>query len=85
MRQISMATRDELIAATAARYAAIDKQYRGLILDEVTSISGFHQKHASRLLRQGPSTARSEPWPSRRLYDSATSEALGSGVILGSV
>ena len=76
MRRISMATRDELIAATAARYAASDKRHRGLILDEFTSISGFHRKHASRLLRLGPSTSRSGPRPSRRLYDAATREAL---------
>ena len=48
MRRISMATRDELVAATAARYAASDNRHRGLILDEFTSISGFHRKHASR-------------------------------------
>ena len=76
MRRISMATRDELIEATASRYAAADRKQRGLILDEFSSISGFHRKHASRLLRQGPSTSRSKARPSRRLYDEAMREAL---------
>ena len=76
MRRISMATRDELITVTAARYVAADRKQRGLILDEFTAISGFHRKHASRLLRQGPSKTRSGPRPSRRLYDGATRSAL---------
>ena len=76
MRRISMATRDELIAATAARYAAADRKQRGLILDEFSAVSGFHRKHASRLLRHGPSKTRTEPRPSRRLYDEAMREAL---------
>jgi hypothetical protein len=76
MRRISMATRDELIAATAVRYAAADRRQRGLILDEFSAVSGFHRKHASRLLRQGQSKKRSEPRPSRRLYDEAARAAL---------
>ena len=71
-----MATRDELIAATASRYAAANKMQRGLILDEFASITGFHRKHASRLLRQGPSTRRTAARPSRRLYDEAARQAL---------
>ena len=71
-----MATRDELIAATAVRYAAASKMQRGLILDEFASITGFHRKHASRVLRQGPSAARTAARPSRRLYDEATRQAL---------
>jgi len=71
-----MATRDELIGATAARYSVADRKQRGLILDEFTAITGFHRKHASRLLRQGHSKKRSEPRPSRRLYDEAMHEAL---------
>ena len=70
-----MATRDELIAATAVRYAAASKMQRGLILDEFASITGFHRKHASRVLRQGPA-ARTAARPSRRLYDEATRQAL---------
>jgi hypothetical protein len=53
MRRISMATRDELITAIAHRYSRADKTERGRILDEFTAVSGFHRKHAMRLLRVG--------------------------------
>ena len=76
MRRISMTTRDELIAATAARYAAASKVERSLILNEFAAITGFHRKHASRVLREGPSTPRTSARPSRRLYDEAVREAL---------
>ncbi len=76
MRRISMAMRDELIAATAARYAVVDRWQRGHILDEFTAVTGFHRKHASRLLRSGHSANRSAQRPARRLYDQAMFEAL---------
>jgi hypothetical protein len=47
MRRISMATRDELVAAIAGRYSQAE---RSRILDEFTAISGFHRKHAMRPL-----------------------------------
>ena len=56
MGRISMATRDELVAALSGRYAASTRKERGRILDEFTAVSGLHRKHAMRLLR----TARSE-------------------------
>jgi hypothetical protein len=76
MRRIGMTTRDELIAATAARYARADRLQRGRILDEFAAVTGFHRKHASRLLRSGHAAARSAPRRSRRLYDDAMREAL---------
>jgi hypothetical protein len=51
MGQISMATRDELVAALAVRYATSDRKERGRILDEFAAVSGLHRKHAMRLLR----------------------------------
>ena len=71
-----MTTRDELIAATAARYARADRLQRGRILDEFAAVTGFHRKHASRLLRCGHLADRSAPRRSRRLYDDAMREAL---------
>ena len=76
MRRIGMTTRDELIAATAARYARADRLQRGRILDEFAAVTGFHRKHASRLLRSGHVADRSAPRRSRRLYDDAMREAL---------
>jgi hypothetical protein len=76
MRRIGMTTRDELIAATAARYARADRLQRGRILDEFAAVTGFHRKHASRLLRSGHVADRSAPRRSHRLYDDAMREAL---------
>ena len=53
MRRISMVVRDELVAAIAERYLRADRTERGRILDELTAITGFHRKHAMRLLRAG--------------------------------
>ena len=76
MGQISMATRDELVAALAVRYATSDRKERGRILDEFAAVSGLHRKHAMRLLRAGKTGQRSGPRPARRLYNDAVREAL---------
>jgi hypothetical protein len=76
MRRISMATRDELVAAVAGRYAQADRAERGRILDEFAAVTGFHRKHAMRLLRAGPVTRRCEPRAGRRVYDEAVRDAL---------
>jgi len=71
-----MARRDELVAAIAERYPRGDRRERGRILDEFTAATGFHRKHAKRLLRDGQPNRRSGPSPGRRIYDEATREAL---------
>jgi hypothetical protein len=40
MGRMSMATRKELLAALAGRYAASSREERGRILDEFTAVSG---------------------------------------------
>ena len=76
MGRISMATRDELVVALAARYASSSRKERGQILDEFAAVNGLHRKHAMRLLRAGRSDGRSGPRPGRRLYNDAVREAL---------
>ena len=76
MGRISMATRDELVAALVGRYAASNREERGRILDEFTAVSGLHRKHAMRLLRTGRSRRRRGARPERRLYNEAVREAL---------
>jgi hypothetical protein len=76
MRRISMATRDELVVAIAGRYGRGDRAERGRILDEFTAVTGFHRKHAIRLLRAGQRNRRCGPRPGRRVYDDAVREAL---------
>ena len=53
MGRVSMATRNELVAAVAERYARGNRMERGRILDEFTAVTGHHRKHAMRLLRAG--------------------------------
>lgn len=76
MGRISMAARDELVAAVAGRYARATRLERGRILDEFVAVTGLHRKHAMRLLRGGQPGQRSGPRPSRRVYDDAVREAL---------
>ncbi len=76
MGRISMATRNELLAALAGRYATGNRKERGRILDEFAAVSGLHRKHAMRLLRAGRPSERSGPRPGRRLYNNGVREAL---------
>jgi hypothetical protein len=45
-----MATRDELVAAIVERYGRSNRAERGRILSEFVAVTGFHRKHAARLL-----------------------------------
>lgn len=71
-----MGTRDELLQAVAARYRAGTRAEKGRILTEFAEISGYHRKHAERLLRRGHVVDRSQPRPGRRIYDEAVRDAL---------
>ena len=78
-----MAARDELVAAIAGRYAQADRTERGRILDEFTAVTGFHRKHAMRLLRAG----QPEPafWPTAWAPDLRRRVARGADRDLGGV
>jgi hypothetical protein len=76
MRRISMATRDELVVAVVERYRGARLAEKTRILDEFVAVTGFHRKHAMRLLRSGPAGVRSGSRPERRIYDEAVCEAL---------
>ena len=76
MGRMSMAARAELMTAAGRRYAEANRQERGRILDELTSLTGVHRKHAARLLRGGGSGKRRDTRPQRRIYDDAVRETL---------
>jgi hypothetical protein len=46
-----MGTRRELTAAVAERYKGSNRAEKARILDEFVVVTGFHRKHAVRLLR----------------------------------
>ena len=71
-----MGTRDELLVAVAARYRAATRGEKGRILSEFAEITGYHRKHAERLLRKEHVAERSRLRPERRVYDQAVREAL---------
>ena len=73
MRRVSMATRDELITAVVNRYGSSDRREKTRILDEFVAVTGFHRKHAMRLLR-GRAPCRPAARPGRRIYDDAARE-----------
>ena len=76
MRRVSMATRDELVVVLAERYRSGDRAARSRILDEFVALTGFHRKHAMRLLKGGKPDRSSALRPQRRIYDDAVREAL---------
>jgi hypothetical protein len=71
-----MATRDELILAIAERYCRATRAERAGILDEFVAVTGFHRKHAMRLLRGGRPGLQSGPRSRQRVYDEAVRDAL---------
>jgi Integrase core domain len=70
-----MATRKELLAAVITRYGAAPTAEKARILDEFTAVTGYHRKHAIRLLNSDAPLARSRT-PRSRLYDEAVQQAL---------
>jgi len=72
-----MATRRELIAAVGARYRAASMAERRTILDEFTGLTGFHRKHAIRVLTKEQRGERQ-----RRARDRLYGEAVQQGLIM---
>lgn len=76
MRKVSMATRTELVEAIGERYRSADRRSKGRVLDEFVAVTGFHRKHAMRLLRAGRSMTVAGVRLERRIYDEAARAAL---------
>jgi hypothetical protein len=66
-----MATRAELILAITGRYASAGRPKKVKILDEFVALTGFHRKHAMRLLRGSDEPAKGGARPGRRIYGEA--------------
>jgi hypothetical protein len=74
-RRIKLTTRKELSAAISQRYQTADRKSKKLILDEFTKVTGYHRKHAIRILTSGPATSQ-QARTTRRIYREAVQEAL---------
>jgi hypothetical protein len=70
-----MTTRKELIEGVGARYRSASTSERAKILDEFVAITGYHRKHAIRVLGAEAGQERSRP-ARNRLYDEAVRQAL---------
>src|SRR6195952_2744872 len=70
-----MTTRKELVAALRLRYGSAPFNERIKILDEFVALTGYHRKHAIRLLREQPGTVKGTR-ERNRLYDEAVRQAL---------
>src|SRR5690349_8602005 len=75
-RQLSVATRRELIDAVEARYRMADREGKKEILDEFVKVTGFHRKHAIRVLKKSPKQEDQQQRRRSRVYDEAVREAL---------
>jgi len=73
-RRISMATRRELLDTVRARYAGKSREQKSRILDEFVATTGYHRKHAVRLLTQPRDSVAKRA--GRRIYDEAVRAAL---------
>ena len=71
-----MATRTELIEALRVRYRGATYGDRIKILDEFAATTGYHHKHAIRLLRDRGFAVKAAPVVRDRVYDEAVRQAL---------
>lgn len=77
MSKISRTAQQELIKAVAARYRDCSRSEKTLVLDEFVRITGYHRKHAIRVLRGGGDVvAKPVRRSGRKLYDEAVGQAL---------
>lgn len=76
MRTVSMATRAVLVGAIGERYRSADRASKSRVLDEFVAVTGFHRKHAMRLMRAGRAVTTANVRIERRIYDEAARTAL---------
>ena len=77
MSEISTTARQELVQAICGRYRMVSAEGKGRILDEFVALTGYHRKHAIRVLNNLSETPISTmPSGRARLYDEAVRQAL---------
>lgn len=73
---ISIQTREELLTALRGRYHECPRAEKTRIIDEFVAVSGYHRKHAIRLLATQERIETAKPKRSRIIYDEAVREAI---------
>ena len=74
-KTLSMGTRRELIEAVGRQYRASPGSERSQILDEFVRVTGYHRKHAIRVLSR-KHTANAERGNRQRIYDQPVQSAV---------
>ncbi|MCA1607603.1 MAG: transposase family protein, partial [Acidobacteria bacterium] len=72
---MSLQTRRELTSAVAERYRSSDGNSKRVILDEFAKLTGYHRKHAIRVLNSTTPTVQ-QKYVGKRIYHQAVEEAL---------
>ena len=75
-RQMSQASRRDLLRTIGERYRAGGQAVKHRILDEFVAVTGYHRKHAIRLLRRVLAGQETTPRARPRRYGGAVGEAL---------
>ncbi|KVD76698.1 integrase [Burkholderia ubonensis] len=68
-RRLSMTTRRELTEAVGERYRRSDRNEKRKILDEFLELTGYHRKHAIRVLGRDTPAPKAKPGPQRSYGD----------------
>jgi len=76
MEEISKKARAELVGAIEQRYSRCCKAEKTRILDEFVALTGYHRKHAVRVLSGRSRAVPDEQKVSRKIYDEAVKEAM---------
>jgi hypothetical protein len=76
MPKISAKTRGELVHAVGERYRSAGREEKHRILDEFIQLTGFHRKHAIRVLNTGACTGPRAAPSRSRLYEEGTRQAI---------
>ena len=76
MEAISKAARKEIVESVRSRYGQSSKSEKGTILSEFTAVSGYHRKHAIRLLSPSGEAQVKTAIEGERVYDEAVKTAL---------
>lgn len=74
-RPMSLETKRELVVAIGERYRAADRKSKKAILDEFAKVTGYHRKHAIRVLRKGKPVVERKS-VGKRIYQEAVEESL---------
>ncbi len=73
---INMAARREVLRVVRERYVGKSRSEKSRILDEFVAVTGYHRKHALRLLNQDADLEARPERIGRRIYDEAVLAAL---------